>query len=50
MSKYMKAKKLKFNCKKCFHGVIGSCTNRPKLGCTYFYDAIKDKFGPGYAA
>jgi len=41
--------KLFFDCKLCFHGITRNC-KRKKNGCVYFYDAIKEDFGPAYAA
>ena len=50
MRQYMQSNKLKFDCCKCCHGIGGHCTEQSEVGCTYFYDAIKDIFGPAYAA
>jgi len=48
MIRSMKAKGIKFDCKKCCHGIGGHCTDQTEIGCTYFYDAINDKYGPAY--
>ena len=48
--KLMKKMGISFDCKACFHGITKNCTDMSKIGCPYFYDAIEDKFGPGYAA
>jgi len=48
MRQYMQANKLKFDCSKCCHGIGGHCTDQTEIGCTYFYDAINDKYGPAY--
>ena len=41
--------KLSFDCKACIHKLTKNCKSR-KNGCIYYFNAIKDKFGPGYAA
>lgn len=44
----MKARKLKFDCKKCIHAITESCINHVKIGCTHFADEINEVFGPAY--
>uniref|UniRef100_A0A6M3KNN5 Uncharacterized protein n=1 Tax=viral metagenome TaxID=1070528 RepID=A0A6M3KNN5_9ZZZZ len=44
----MKRSNLSFDCSKCIHGTTESCTDQPKDGCIYFFDAINNVFGPAY--
>jgi len=37
---------LSFDCKQCIHGIIDSCTDRPKDGCVYFADEVNEIYGP----
>jgi len=50
MLQIIKENNLEFDCKKCIHGLGGSCTNRPVGGCAYYYNAKTDEHGPAYAA
>ena len=47
--KLMEKLKLSFDCKKCIHGIINSCTDRPKGGCVYFADEVNEVYGPKVA-
>ena len=42
----MKKLGLVFDCKQCIHGIIDSCTDRPKGGCVYFADEVNEIYGP----
>ncbi|MCJ7497778.1 MAG: hypothetical protein MUO78_06560 [candidate division Zixibacteria bacterium] len=50
MIQIMKEDNIKFDCKKCIHGLIESCTDCFVNGCTYYYDAKTGEHGSAYAA
>ena len=39
---------VKYNCKKCIHGLTQSCTEHLVNGCTQFFNAVTGEHGPYY--